>query len=569
MRRKNAVSLCLLALAASMRLLSQTAAPACMAAWPKDVAGCLDQNWTNQMRDQFWFIDQGSRLMPLEWFLRLEKAASTEKFAAGLDRYGFVTDSFNLPGSINQAGLPIGLAVGKSDGDPADYVGLTCAACHSGKIAHNGKAYMIEGAPAMLDFDHFLADLVDAMTATQADTQKWARFAAGQPQANLKKDFDARTAKLVIRHRINTPTPEAGPAGFGRVDAFGHIFNQVVVDHLGNPESNSKPPNAPASYPALWDVAQHPFVQWNYSAPNLGVGGEALGSLLRNIGEVLGVFGTIDIKTGGVPRTWTYRSSANLDNLKKIEAMVLNLRSPAWPFDERIDPAARDAGQLVYVREQCHTCHALIDAKNPPNHYPAYQTPIADVRTDSDLDDNFQHRTAPTGRLKGAPKGALIWAFPVDPLSLTSFGSQDLVKNMTVHLALNVLPSKSQQALAGTLGVAANVLAGATPRYKARPLNGIWATAPYLHNGSVPNLTELLKDENSRIARFCIGDGEYDVENVGYRTYADLLASGQGCPNRTTMVDTSRNGSHRQGHNYGTGLSDADKRNLIEFLKSL
>ena len=107
---------------------------------------------------------------------------------------------------------------------------------------------MIEGAPSMLDFDHFLADL---------------------------KDFDARTARLLTRRRINTPAPAAGPAGFGRVDAFGHIFNQVVVEHLGNPESENTTPDAPASYPALWDIAQHPFVQWNYSAPNLGVGQQA------------------------------------------------------------------------------------------------------------------------------------------------------------------------------------------------------------------------------------------------------------------------------------------------------
>jgi hypothetical protein len=92
---------------------------------------------------------------------------------------------------------------------------------------------------------------------------------------------------------------------------------------------------------------------------------------------------------------------------------------------------------------------------------------------------------------------------------------------------------------------------------------------PYLHNGSIPNLTELLKDEKDRITRFCVGDREYDVENVGYKTYAERLASGQGCPEHTTLVDTTKKGSHNVGHNYGTTLSESDRHNLIEFLKSL
>src|SRR5262245_60541020 len=164
MRTRTAIRLFLLTMAAANSLRAQPVAAACMSAWPQQAPACLDQNWTNQMRDKYWFMDQGSKLMPIEWFQKLEKAGSTDHFADGLERYGFVKDTFKLPGSINSAGLPLGVAVSKSNGDSPAFVGLTCSACHSGMIAYQGKSFMIEGAPSMLDFDRFLADLVDAMT---------------------------------------------------------------------------------------------------------------------------------------------------------------------------------------------------------------------------------------------------------------------------------------------------------------------------------------------------------------------------------------------------------------------
>jgi len=52
--------------------------------------------------------------------------------------------------------------------------------------------------------------------------------------------------------------------------------------------------------------------------------------------------------------------------------------------------------------------------------------------------------------------------------------------------------------------------------YESRMLNGIWATAPYLHNGSVPNLWELLKPAKHRTASFMAGSRVFDPKNVGY-----------------------------------------------------
>jgi hypothetical protein len=96
--------------------------------------------------------------------------------------------------------------------------------------------------------------------------------------------------------------------------------------------------------------------------------------------------------------------------------------------------------------------------------------------------------------------------------------------------------------------------------YKARPLSGIWSSAPYLHNGSVPTLAELLKPAADRIAHFHVGSREFDPENVGLAAAADEHSS---------AFDTTLPGNSNAGHAYGTTLSDTEKRDLLEYLKSL
>ena len=106
--------------------------------------------------------------------------------------------------------------------------------------------------------------------------------------------------------------------------------------------------------------------------------------------------------------------------------------------------------------------------------------------------------------------------------------------------------------------------------YKVRPLNGIWATPPYLHNGSVPNVYALLSPVAERPRTFYLGHREYDPVNIGYRY--DELAGG-------FMFDTTIRGNHNTGHEFnddktnkgviGSGLKPDERRALIEYLKTL
>ncbi|KIG13522.1 hypothetical protein DB30_07970 [Enhygromyxa salina] len=95
--------------------------------------------------------------------------------------------------------------------------------------------------------------------------------------------------------------------------------------------------------------------------------------------------------------------------------------------------------------------------------------------------------------------------------------------------------------------------------YKARPLNGIWATAPYLHNGSVPTLYDLLLPPASRPTKFVLGRREFDPNKVGFVSEGD----------EPFVVDTSVTGNGNGGHEYGVTLSDADRWALVEYLKTL
>jgi hypothetical protein len=106
--------------------------------------------------------------------------------------------------------------------------------------------------------------------------------------------------------------------------------------------------------------------------------------------------------------------------------------------------------------------------------------------------------------------------------------------------------------------------------YKARPLDGIWATAPYLHNGSVPTLWHLLLPASQRPTNFWLGSREYDPVAVGY--VWDKKPVGQSFEFRSVDANGKIiNGNGNGGHEYGVQrLSQGDNRKaLVEYLKTL
>jgi len=97
--------------------------------------------------------------------------------------------------------------------------------------------------------------------------------------------------------------------------------------------------------------------------------------------------------------------------------------------------------------------------------------------------------------------------------------------------------------------------------YAARPLHGIWAAAPYLHNGSVPTLYDLLLPRNERPEKFALGAREYDPAKLGFVVSTH-------CTPQDCLVDTTQTGNGNGGHVYGTKLSPQDRAALLEYLKT-
>jgi len=103
-----------------------------------------------------------------------------------------------------------------------------------------------------------------------------------------------------------------------------------------------------------------------------------------------------------------------------------------------------------------------------------------------------------------------------------------------------------------------------TNGYANMPLDGIWLRAPYLHNGSVPTLRDLLKTPENRPKLFYRGNDVFDQENVGF--VSNIAQEGD---KKFFKFDTSVPGNSNAGHLYGTKLSSEDKNALVEYLKKL
>ena len=391
-------------------------------------------------------------------------------------------------------------------------------------------------------------------------------------------------------------------------------------------------PNAPVSYPFLWDVPSSDYVQWNGLASDAGAG-----PLGRNAGEVIGVFGILDWQED---KRWLtrltgfslsallsgqsnkkeqvyFKSSIDLFNLQRLESQLSSLVSPRWPFcrdskgdfylptgatetpvdlrdcrtgDHRLDAAAVGRGRLIYI-EQCESCHTVIkrdawDRLNVSN-----MTSIGKIGTDPTMARNSVNYTGKSGNLsdtyQSTDVGSIVVKEEAPVVQILTAATAGVVGTADPDKWLPRRAVDWVYALVVTFfdnRIKLSVKAGnydpdttAQPynsllSYRARSLNGIWATAPYLHNGSVPSLYDLLlparRDgdvDGGRCAkyrpdRFTVGAREFDPGKVGLKSegYDGFVFD--------TTIPGNRNGGHEYG---GCRMSDAERMDLIEYLKSL
>ncbi len=550
----------------------------------------LEQGWTSAERDGFYTTPQGSQLIRFDWYASLEQPANSEPFSADhLSRYGYL----DYPNADN---LPLGFV---RDLD-RQWLGLTCAACHTNEISFGGKRWRIDGAPTDADTWGFLSDLERALAQTAADpkSDRFKRFAAKvNARTPIAEDALYRQLKPFSEYFTKFITFRQHKEAWGRarIDAFGMIFNRATGIDLNQWDTNIAPPDAPVSVPFVWDSHWHDVVQWNGSAPN----SFAYQRLARNVGEVLGVFANTNIVNQQRPYLF-FETTARRTNLLKIEHWLSSLRSPRWPAEfGAIDASLAAKGGALY-RVYCESCHAVTPRDRPLQRMRTSTSALDDIGTDRVMAENAKNRMANAGILEGVRMPLVSHKMgpiksPISSVELTVrvvIGSILAPPDLSTARALldpdrrTLLASlKAEDSDEGAGGPGGrNVLADLNEqaeqfilqmkqqtdllRYRARPLDGIWATGPYLHNGSVPNLDELLKPAKDRPAKFHAGTREFDPVHVGFTT--------QPVPG-SFEFDTSKRGNSNAGHEHyrGSGeqqdhvFTDDERKALIEYLKTL
>ncbi|MBL8454158.1 MAG: c-type cytochrome, partial [Zoogloea sp.] len=195
-----------------------------------------------------------------------------------------------------------------------------------------------------------------------------------------------------------------------------------------------------------------------------------------------------------------------LAQVKWLQDYLSALAPPAYPFP--VDAARAAAGKAVFDAH-CAACHA-----SPRT---GTRIPLAEVGTDP-------------GRLDTWDKASAIEANRV-------VAAMGITRKGLVEEDL--------------------------PGYKIPFLDGIWLRAPYLHNGAVPTLRDLLEPAAQRPREFWRGYDVYDPVKVGFVTDGDEARR------VGTRMDVGQRGSGNQGHEFGTGLPAAEKAALVEYLKTL
>jgi len=209
----------------------------------------------------------------------------------------------------------------------------------------------------------------------------------------------------------------------------------------------------------------------------------------------------------------TGATPSNVDHavIDRLQEWLLDAAPPPFPFP--IDRAKADRGAAVYG-QYCANCHGK-SGQDFTGQYVGFVTPIEVVGTDRAHYDSYTYEVATAQNMNYAG-----------------------TKYRFTHFRK-------------------------TAGYANAPLDGIWLRAPYLHNGSVPTLRDLLEPPASRPKTFYRGDDVLDRDKVGFRSDVPM-AYGR----KFDFFDTSTVTRGNGGHLWGTTLPPADKDAIVEYMKT-
>ncbi|MVA72296.1 hypothetical protein GOZ81_14585 [Agrobacterium vitis] len=585
-------------------------------------------NWSAMDRAIYYTQDQGSRLMPLSWMQALTLPDGTPFLADNLTRYGYLTmDGPNngLPVGFTVTGPDSRKEVGMTcaachtreisvsniryriDGGPA------LSDFHSFLLDLDASTQKLAIDPAA--FDRF------AKTVLGTDYQDPSSRAQLQVDFTLwTQRYHAIVSKGVPHDSWGVGRLDAVGMIFNRLTGLdlGPPPSRLIV-------ANIQPADAPVRYPFLWNAAIQDRTQWPGFAAN---GSDILGLArnVGEVYGVFGVFEPTKEKWSLLGYDYLKGNSLNFEGLSTLEDLIKQMGPPKYPF--AVDATLASKGETLFNTwrgtngsgSSCFDCHGQKPG-TPSLGNTTWATPLVDVGTDS-REYNVMNWTASPGVMTGAripfANDKLAATSPsIDILTVAVEGSilqhyaesifdlrdlkfpllqsaiDDAFESKLPELNLssdlrelqNAFPRSQGKTLAGLQAKistarknaavkATGSTAGQAPdssnspttefKYESRVLYGIWATAPYLHNGSVPTLADLLKSTDQRPQKFAVG-ADYDPKLVGIAT----TQTGLNTVTQTTDCSQRNSGNSRCGHEFGTDLSDNDKAALLEYLKTL
>ena len=452
---------------------------------------------------------------------------------------------------------------------------------------------------------HFVPTLAASLLGTLANPFKFNRFADAVLGPDHKGGRWALRAQMLNvagqfgrmawNEKVHglVPTEE----GYGRTDALARIANTVFGDHIQ--ASNYAIGNAPVNYPPVFNIWKFDAVQYNASvsqpmARNIG---ESMGTGAD--------YALLDRYGNPLPADQRYRSTAILENLNSIEHALWQLKPAQWNEDVlgKIDRAKAARGKALFDQHcvMCHGPHIATPAlkmRNAPLKGPnepewiMKMLCVEDIGTDPNTALNFYdakvdltktgltsddlratammslkpwrdrqaaYLQAEIAGLKATPSAAAEVAQLQQELdgldaSIAQRLSEIDASRLSVGAGLSYIGlmirekayaeknlTPQQQAYWDGFGILD--MPQVLPVYKPRPLAGVWGTPPFLHNGSVPTVYDLLSPVSERPKTFRVGSREYDPQKLGLAQ----PASGY------WVFDTSKDGNHNTGHEFNTG----------------
>jgi Cytochrome C oxidase, cbb3-type, subunit III len=500
----------------------------------------LDQgaNWASRDWNTFYTTDQGSRIMPYSWMKALREPNGAQFLRNSMTRYGFLPNAKSVS---NPEGLPVGFLVAAYKTSTPTF-SMTCAACHTRELTVNETRYRIDGGPGFINMHAFMKDMVESVAHLLTNEIAFGNFqqTVQTPSAELRTELQRWYAlnNLVVGQAL----PQQ-PWGIARLDALNLILNRSTGGSIGEPSANYLIPgnvavaDKPVRFPFLWNSDRQDLTQWAGTTVN----GNKEYAMSRNAGEVCGVFGVLHPVGGRPPTDFLAENSINYDGLAVIGDLTPKIGPPtyAWP----IDGTQANRGREIYELN-CAECHGIHPGSPRPPVTDTWRTPVQKVHTDTYYWETFNRTASSSGVLTG-------FVFGNKTVAATGEGSLFLSTVLSRTAVSQKFPGIDLSINSPT-----NHVFGS---YESRVLQGIWAAAPYLHNGSVPTLAELLKPPAERVTSFKVGPN-YDLENIG-------LATNQ--PIGYSVHDTTKLGNSNAGHNFGTDLPDSDKEALLEYIRGL